>query len=70
MEAISFLIFLLLVFGVPEFWLIAWSLRLYKRKRPLSSALGVALTIGALLWPIAFFGGLGAILAGAITTTR
>ena len=70
MEAILFLIFLLLVFGIPEFWLVAWSVRLIKRKRLLSLAFGVTLALGAVLWPLAFFGGIGAIIAGGITTAR
>lgn len=70
MEAVPFILFLLLVFGVPEFWLIAWSARLFKRKKPLSIALGIGLGVGALVWPVAFFGGVDAIVAGGITTTR
>ena len=70
MEAIPILIILLFVLGVPEVWLIVQCVRLIKRKRPLSLALGVMLGIGALLWPLALVGGLAVLIVGSITVAR
>ena len=64
------LLMLLIVFGVLEFWLVAWSVRLIKRRRPISLALGILLAFSAIVWPLALFGGVAAVVAGSITVAR